>query len=217
MQTSTRASLDELTSTHLAGYALALAGVLLLVASLIFPSDFGADSYRELIGSVLGDGRWRPANVLFLLRMLSSTFALWTLLDSPRGREDTRVMALARAGAVAAALLSVGMACFVAAYSERALYVAGGATPLFELAETIDSVGWPIFGLALAGLALLLSREWRVTPVWAAWLAAAGGVAIGLAGLLGAGLHVLAGTYLNGLGLLLWAWFIWAGLRLARQ
>jgi hypothetical protein len=201
---------------RLAGAGLLLAGVGLLVASVTFPTETNADSYRELTAAVLNDARWQVANWFFLVSMLIVSVALWALADSRVLIDEPRAVLAVRAMLVSAIFLSVDMAVLVAAYSEREAYRAGELTPLVDLGGTMDAIGWPIFGLGAAALALILSREHRVTPGWAGILGALGGLTIGLAALFTAGFHVVDAAVLYVPGVLLWAWFIWAGLNLLR-
>jgi hypothetical protein len=206
----------DTTTLRLAGLGLLLSGVGLLAASFIFPTALDADSYRELTATVLNDGRWKIANWCFLLSMLTMAVTLWLLADSGYLGGDRRVKLALRAGIVSSIFLSVDMAVLVTAYHERAAYRAGEPTPLVDLGGTMDAVGWPVFGVALAVLVWVAGREHGLTPDWAAVAGAVGALTVGLAALTTAGLHWKDGAYLYVPGLLLWAWLVWAGVALLR-
>ena len=67
---------------RVAGAGLGLSGIGLLIASVIFPTDTGANSYRELTSSVLNNSRWQVANWFFLVSMLLVSVTVWALIDS---------------------------------------------------------------------------------------------------------------------------------------
>lgn len=194
---------------RLGGVLLALAGVPFLLAGILHPH--GEGSFEEATAAMLHGATWPVAHWLGLIAMIVVVWAMWLLVDAGW----TRGSAVAQAGARLTILSGVFMAVQMAAEigAGHSADAAGRAAPLIDLIEAMQVVGWPALGLGFALLALGATHS---APRPVSVLAAVGGLAVGLAGILVMGLHIVPAAPLFAGTNLLVPWIVWAGLRAAR-
>ncbi|MBW3570344.1 MAG: hypothetical protein KY467_04495 [Gemmatimonadetes bacterium] len=140
--------------------------------------------------------------------------AVWLLVDAGWAAGSVAAGAGARLAIVSTLFMSVQWAIEIAARGALEAYAASEAAPMVDLIDVMQAVGWPGLGL---GFGLLAAGVRGAAPRWITMLGVVGAVAIGLAGLLAQGLHILqAGVLFLG-GNLLALWMVWAGIRAARD
>ena len=194
------------------GALLAAAGVPFLLAGLLHPHGTGS-SYEEGTASMLQGGTWSAAHWFGLVAMVLLVWAVWLLVDAGWTRGSAMAHAGARLTILAGVFMAVQMAVEVGAGASVAEHAAGRPAPLVDLLEVMQVVGWPALG---GGIALLSLGAKHAAPRLVAVLAAAGGVAAGLGGVLVMGLHLLPAAPLFAGTNALVPWIVWAGLRAAR-
>lgn len=205
--------MDDMSRLRRSGGALlALAGVPFLLAGILHPHGEGS-SFEEGTASMLQGSTWSLAHWLGMVAMFVVVWAVWLLIDA--GWTDRSV--LARAGArltiLSGLFMTVQMAAEIGVGESADAHAAGEPAPLLDLLEAMQVIGWPAFGLGFAMLALGVTGS---APRLVSVLAAVGGVAAGLGGILVMGLHILPAAPLFAGTNLLVPWIIWAGVRAAR-
>lgn len=156
--------------------------------------------------SWIGDPLWGPSHALILLAAVALPFGLVGLARS--GPLSTLGRRVAWAAAGVSVLFVVESVPHLLATTEAAAVAAGEATPFLDAHLVGAVIVYPLFGLAVATLALVSAR--RLTHPVVAGLGALGALAFGFApiavGPLGLDLGVLFS------GSLLWTgWFLTAG------
>lgn len=194
------------------GLALAVGGVGFFAAGALHPQGDQSGSFRETIASMLQDPTWALAHSVALVSALVLAYGVWLLARS--GRTDGRVGRTGGRLAIAGlTLMAVEFVVEIAAVSQVEAYAAGDPAFLVELTEPMQAIGWPALGVGFAMLAL---GSPALAPRWVAVLGSLGALAIGVAGILVEGFHVLEVAPLFAGGNVLAIWMIVAGVRLAR-
>jgi hypothetical protein len=160
---------------------------------------------------MLHGATWSLAHWIGLVAMIVVVWAVWLLVDAGWTRSSAVAHAGARLTILAGLFMAVQMAVEIGA--GHSADAAGRAAPLVDLIEAMQVVGWPALGLGFALLALGVTDS---APRPVSVLAAVGGLAVGLAGILVMGLHILAAAPLFAGTNLLVPWIVWAGVRAAR-
>jgi hypothetical protein len=194
------------------GALLALAGVPFLLAGMLHPHGEGS-SFEEGTASMLKGSTWSVAHWFGLVSMIVVVWAVWLLVDAGWTRDSAVGHAGARLTILSGTFMAVQMAAEIGAGRYADTYAAGQPAPLIDLLEAMQVVGWPAFGVGIALLALGVTHS---APRPVAVLAAIGGVAAGLGGVVVMGFHVLSAAPLFAGTNLLVPWVVWAGMRVAR-
>jgi hypothetical protein len=192
---------------RLGGALLAPAGVLFLLAGVLHPHGKGS-SFEQASAAMLQDSTWLLSHWLGLAALLVLAWAVWLLVDAGWTGRSAVAQAGARLTILSAGFMAVQTAVEVAAQQFADAYAAGEAEPLFELLEVMQVLGWPALG---AGVALLALGTARSAPRLVSAAAAVGGVAVGVAGVLVMGLHIMSVAPLFAGTNLVTLWIIWAG------
>ena len=201
-------------TSGLGGWLLAIGGVGFFLAGALHPQPNGASGFHEAMVSMLANPRWPAAHWTALVSGLLLVWALWLLVDGGWMADSLGALAGARLATIATLFMSVEWSVELAARAGTAAYARGESVPMASLVDAMQAVGWPALG---AGFALLAACARGATPRWLSIVGAVGAVALGLAGLLAQGLHIVqAGVLFLG-GHLLSLWMVWAGVRLTRQ
>lgn len=205
---------DEARVGRLAGALLAVGGVGFFLAGALHPQPpRGTPDFHDAMTSMLSHPLWPASHWVALGSGLLLAWAVSLLEEDGHTRGSLAARAGARLAIVAALFMSVQWAVEIAARGALDAYAQRGVSPMVALVDAMQAVGWPAFGL---GFGLLAAGLAGVTPRWVALLGAIGAGAVGLAGLLAQGLHLLqAGVLFLG-GNLLALWMVWAGVRVAR-
>jgi len=203
---------DVLALRRLAGGALAVGAIGFALAGALHPSA-SAGSLREATTAILRDPIWPVPHWIGLVTFLLLATTAWLLVDAGVTRDSVLAQAGARVIAVGSLFMAVQAAAEVVAPSELEALVAGEPTPLVELIETMQAVGWPAFAAGWILLAVGCGRRLAPRPVVA--LAVVGAAALGIAGVLVEGLGVVSAAPLFQATALLTLWLLWAGVRLS--
>jgi hypothetical protein len=206
---------SEIRAGQVGGLLLAIGGIGFLLAGVLHPRPHAVGlEFHDAMTSMLSHPLWPAAHWIALVTGLVLAWAVWMLVDARW--VDNSVAAHAGAGLtiVSTVFMSVQWAVEIAARGALETYAAGEAVPIAHLIDVMQAVGWPGLGL---GFGLLATGMREVAPRWLRILAAVGGAAIALAGLLAQGLHILqAGVLFLG-GNFLALWMVWAGIRIIRD
>ena len=194
------------------GALLALASVPFLLAGMLHPRGEGS-SFEEGTASMLQGSTWSVAHWFGLVSMIVVVWAVWLLVDAGWTKDSAVGHAGARLTIFSGTFMAVQMAAEIGAGRYADAYAAGQPAPLIDLLEAMQVVGWPALGVGFALLALGVTRS---APRPVSVLAAIGGVAAGLGGIVVMGLHVLPAAPLFAGTNLLVPWIVWAGVRAAR-
>ena len=195
------------------GTLLALAGAPFLLAGILHPHGEGS-SFEEGTASMLQGSTWSLAHWFGLVAMIVVVWAVWLLVDAGWTRSSAVAQAGARLTILSGAFMAVQMAAEIGARQSADAYAAGRPAPLIDLLEAMQVIGWPALGL---GFALMALGATEAAPRPVSVLAAVGGVAAGLGGILVMGLHILPAAPLFAGTNLLVPWIVWAGVRAARR
>lgn len=201
----------EQTVRRAAGAVFGAGGAALFVTGLLHPQgDRGG--YHNTIAAFLHDPHWPIAHWLGLVAMLPVACALWVLIDTGWTRETALAWFGGRLLLVALFFMSIEFAVELTSEHAADAYAAGQVVPLVDLAEPMQTVGFPALGLGMAALALGLRRA---APRWLAILAALGATVTSVGAVLVEGFHMSTlGLAFAGLALPT-LWMAWAGVRLA--
>ncbi len=202
-------------SSRIGGLLLAVGGAGFFAAGVLHPQPpADINGFREAMTSMLAHRLWPLAHWTALITGLVLIWALWLLVDDGWTESSATARAGARLAIISGGFMSVQWAVEIAARSALEGYSTGEAAPIIDLIDAMQAVGWPAFAL---GFGLLAAGTPASAPRWVEILGMVGAAALGLAGLLAQGLHILqAGVLFLG-GHLLAFWMIWAGVRLARR
>ena len=202
-------------SGRLGGLLLAIGGAGFVAAGVLHPTPApGINEFHGAMTSMLGNPLWPVAHWIALATGLVLTWALWLLMDHGWMDHSVAGRAGARLALISTLFMSVQWAVEIAARSALEGYSRGEAAPMIALIDAMQAIGWPALAL---GFGLLAAGVPAASPRWLAVLAMTGAAALGLAGLLAQGLHILqAGVLFLG-GHLVALWMIWSGIRTARS
>jgi hypothetical protein len=195
---------------RLGGLLLAVGGVGFLLGGALHPIPRNAETFHDAMVSMLSNPLWPAAHWIELVAGLVLVWALLLLVDSGWANGSVGALAGARLATVGTLFMSVQWAVEIAARSALDAYTGGAAVPIASLIDAMQAVGWPALGF---GFALLAASVPASAPRLVVILGAAGAVALGLAGLLAQGLHIVQAGVLFPGGHLLALWMIWAGIR----
>jgi len=157
---------------------------------------------------------WSLAHWLGLVAMIVVVWAVWLLVDAGWTRSSAVAHAGARLTILSGVFMAVQMAAEIGAGQAADASAAGRPATLIDLVEVMQVIGWPAFGMGFALLALGVTHS---APRLVSVLAAVGGVAAGLGGILVMGLHFLPAAPLFAGTNLLVPWIVWSGARAARR
>lgn len=195
------------------GALLAAAGIPFLLAGVLHPHGEGA-TFEAGTASMLQVATWSAAHWFGLVAMILLVWAVWLLVDAGWTRRSAMAHAGARLTILAGLFMAAQMAVEIGAGRSADAYAAGEAAPLVDLLEAMQVVGWPAFGV---GIALLALGATHAAPRLVSVLAAVGGVAAALGGILVEGLHILLAAPLFAGTIALVPWIVWSGVRAARR
>jgi hypothetical protein len=193
------------TRRKLGALCFAVAGLAFIVVGMLHPHVDGPTDYNVVIATMLQAPIWVAAHKTATATGLLLATALWLLIDVDFGRESIWSDGGSRLALVATLFMTVDFSVEAAAKS---------STALLALVDQMQSVGWPAFGL---GYALVAAGAKNAAPLAVRCIGAAGALAMGLAGLLVVGLHILYLEPLFAGGFFLGLWMMWAGVRTARS
>ncbi|WP_329375602.1 hypothetical protein [Streptomyces sp. NBC_01483] len=187
------------------GWLLLVGGAAFLVGGGMHPRVDAPDGgAKERLRVMFEDGDWYPSQALMLAGTACIAAALVALVRRrlPAGAPSRYAAVVA---AVGAALASVALLVHLLAAGEADRLAGGGDTPITDALVVVDTIAIPVFGLAIAALALLgaLTRS-------------LGNVVVAIPGVVGgAGYALAAGTILisdrldglfpTAIGIALWA------------
>lgn len=177
LHTSAMNSASRAGSTGWWPFALIVGAVALLIGGLLHPEEDPALSGHAATAAWIGDPLWVPSHSLILLSSVLFALGLFGLL---RARPDLPATTR-RAGwvAVAGAVLSVvENVPHLAASFESEAAAAGHATPFLNTHAVLALVAFPLFGFAVAALAVFSGRH-LTHPAFAV-AAVIGGICWGL-------------------------------------
>lgn len=202
-------------SGQIGGLLLAAGGVGFFAAGVLHPQPpSGLNGFREAMTSMLAHPLWPLAHWTALVTGLVLVWAVWLLVDDGWTDHSVVARAGARLAIISALFMSIQWAVEIAARGALEGYSTGEAAPMVDLIDAMQAVGWPALAL---GFGLLAAGVPGSAPRWLVVMAMVGAAALGLAGLLAQGLHLLqAGVLFLG-GHLLALWMVWAGIRVARS
>lgn len=197
------------------GLLLAAGGVGFFLSGVLHPQpQEGVQGFRDAMTSMLSHPLWPWAHWIALGTGLVLVWAVWLLLDAGWVAGSVAARAGARLAIVSTLFMSVQWSVEIAAGGALEAYAASEAAPMVDLIDVMQAVGWPGLGL---GFGLLAAGVRAAAPRWVAMLGVVGAAAVGLAGLLAQGLHILQAGILFLGGNLLALWMVWAGIRAVRN
>ncbi|HEX2281123.1 MAG TPA: hypothetical protein VHG52_05100, partial [Thermomicrobiales bacterium] len=199
-----------------AGVLAVISGVTTILAGALHPSPTDATTMHEAVMEMTASSNWDAAHWASLIGFPLVAVTLALLIEAPHLTGRTTVLGLARVAMLGALFMSVEAAVHLVSGGERAQLAAGEPTPLLDVSQHMQSVGWPWFGLAIAGLALAGIQNKALSGRWPGIIGAVGGVALAMGGLLTEGLEVIQAGILFPLGMLMSLWLFWVGIRLSR-
>ena len=164
------------------GWGLAAAGALFLFGGMLHPhEDPPGASLEERLHVMYDDPAWYPAHALLLAGTALIAVSL-VLLVRRRLLADVPAAHLAATVAAAAAVLaSLGMVLHLFAAGDAGRIAAGRSTPLTDVHLVVETITVPLFGFAIAVLAVVGAA----TRSLGNWLTA-------LFGVVGGGAYALA-------------------------
>lgn len=198
---------------RIGGGVFAVGGAFTLVGSAMHPTG-GSGDYQASIAEQLANPIGTPAAWLTLIGSLLLAWGVWTLMDSAWRQAAPVVRAGARLAIIGASLLVVESAATLAMRTVAEQYAAGAPVPMVRLSEALYAGCLPALML---GVLLVNLGGRRLAPVAIRVIGAVGMVALGLAGPLVDGIHIIALWPLYLGGVLVCIWIIWAGVREARH
>lgn len=203
-------------SMFVIGLLAILSGIATLLAGVLHPSPTDATTMHDAVMEMTASGNWDAAHWASLIGfpLLAVTLAL--LIDAPHLAGRTIVLGLARVAMLGALFMAVEAAVHLVSGGERPQLAMGEPTPLLDVSQHMQTVGWPWFGLGIAGLALAGVQGKALSGRWAGFIGAIGGIALAMGGFLTEGLEVIQAGILFPVGLLMSLWLIWIGVRLSR-
>jgi hypothetical protein len=188
---------------RLGALCFALGGLGFFITGALHPHVEGPTDYRVVLSTMMGAPVWVAAHEIAIVTGLILATALWLLIDADFGRESLWSDLGSRLALVAMIFMTV----------EFSVEAAAKASPiLLELVDPMQMIGWPALCF---GYALLAAGARNAAPIAVRCIGVVGATAMGLAGILVVGMHVL---YLEPLflgGFFLALWMMWAGVRTA--
>ncbi|WP_369244385.1 hypothetical protein [Streptomyces sp. R41] len=188
------------------GWLLLAGGTAFLVGGGMHPRVDAPDGgAKERLRIMFEDGGWYPSQALMLAGTACIAAALITLVRRrlPAGAPSVRYAAMV--AAVGAALASVALLVHLLAAGEADRLVGGGATPITDTLVVVDTIAIPLFGLAIAALALAGALTRSLGNVVVAIPGVVGGVGYAFA----AGTILISdrldGLFPTAIGIALWA------------
>lgn len=203
--------------TFVAGLLAVASGVATLLAGVLHPSPTEAGSMRDAVLEMTASASWDVAHWASLIGFPLLVVTLALLLETPRLEQHNTLRALVRVSMAGALFMAVEATVHLVSVSERQQLVAGDPTPLLEVSRRMQTIGWPWFGLGMAGLALVGMQGRVLCGRWAGIVGVLGGLAFAAGGSLTEGLAVIQAGILFPVGLLLSLWLMWVGIRLVRS
>ncbi len=203
--------------TLVTGLLAIASGVATLVSGVLHPSPTDAATMRDAVLEMTASANWDAAHWASLIGFPLVAVTLALLLDAPRLAHHVTLRTLVRVSMAGALFMAVEAAVHLVSVSERQQLVAGDPTPLLEVSRHMQTVGWPWFGLGMAGLALASMQGHVLCGRWAGIMGALGGIAFAAGGFLTEGLGIIQAGVLFPVGLLLSLWLMWVGIRLVRS
>lgn len=187
------------------GWLLLVGGAAFLVGGGMHPRVDAPDGgAKERLRVMFEDGDWYPSQALMLAGTACIAAALVALVRRrlPAGAPSRYAAVVA---AVGAALASVALLVHLLAAGEADRLAGGGATPITDALVVVDTIAIPVFGLAIAALALLGALTRSLGNVVVAIPGVVGGVGYALA----AGTILISdrldGLFPTAIGIALWA------------
>jgi hypothetical protein len=169
-------------ASALVAWGLLAGGALFFLGGSLHPKEDPPDvTVKEHIHVMVDDPAWYPSHAVLLLGMGLMAVSLVALVRSGRFA-DVRAARLARAAAAATAIGTAGMLLHLVVATEADALASGGSTPLVDLHVVVETITVPLFGLAIAALALVGGRAHSLGNRATAVLGVVGGVAYALAG-----------------------------------
>ena len=185
----------------LGALCFAVGGVGFFLTGALHPHVDGPTDYRVVLSTMMSAPVWVAAHEIAIVTGLVLATALWLLIDADFGRESLWSDVGSRLALVATMFMS----------AEFSVEAAAKASPvLLALVDPMQTIGWPALCL---GYALLAAGAKNAAPFAVRCVGVVGAAAMGLAGILVVGLHVLNLEPLFLGGFLLALWMMWAGVR----
>jgi hypothetical protein len=174
---------DQNRTPRLVGWALLAGGLTFFVGGAMHPEEDPPDAtLKEHLHAMYEDGNWYPGHGLLLVGTALIALALVALARSGALAQvrAAHTAAMAAAGASVLAVLAAFLHLVMASEGDR--IAAGDTTPLTDANLVVESIAAPLFGLAVAWLAIVGSRTGTLGGRSAAVLAVLGGVPYAIAG-----------------------------------
>jgi hypothetical protein len=200
---------------QVAGRLTAVAGILFIAGGALHPAVTRHVSFARHTANMLARGTWLPSHSLLLVSLIVLGGGLARLRRSCG--DDARLEAVVLVAMAAIGLGALELVFHLAAKVERADLLAGRHVPIVATHEALAVVAYPIYGIALAAVAVELARTKGGIFRSVALLGIAGGILHGIA----APLVVLSRdqdlSFLFKGAVLLGIWMVIAGAALARR
>jgi hypothetical protein len=166
------------------GWVLAAGGALFFVGGMLHPKDDPPGlTLKELLRLMYDDPAWYPAHVFLLAGTALIAEALAALARRRSLADVPAAQAAVTVAAAAAVLAATGMVLHLAAATDADRIAAHQSTPLTDVHIVVETITVPLFGLAIAVLAVIGAT----TGTLGNWLTA-------LFGVVGGGAYALAGA-----------------------
>lgn len=190
--------------------AFVLSGVAMIAGGPQHPSPDLALSFHESTAVMLANPRWVPSHVGLLASYVLLFLALWLWGRQAQPAGATRTWL--RFALVAVGFGIVEMVFHTAAVVDLESLRQGGSTPILTTHLVLAALVNPVFGVAVAGIAVRGAIDRQLGSLWVAWMAVAGGLIYGLASAYVVATHDQRVSPLFAIGASLMAfWFLFAG------
>lgn len=170
-------------SQLLIGWTLLAGGVLFLAGGPLHPKeDPPGVSVKEHLRVMYEDPAWFAAHAVLLAGMVLIAVGLVGLARTRALAAEPRAHTAAVVAAFAAAVGAPAMLLHLVAAADADRLAAGAATPLTDVQVVVETITVPLFGFAVAALAVLGAATRTIGNRVTAVLGALGGIGYGLAG-----------------------------------
>ena len=169
-------------AARLPGVAFVVSGILLLVGGQLHPrADISLDFDAARAG-MLAESLWRVSHVLTLAGIVLVGVALLLILRSGGLASHRSFQLLAVVAFGGTSLHAVEMLPHIFQNMETAEVLSGGSTPINDIQLVLQAISNPVFGIGIAGLAVVGARTRYIGHWTVAVLAVLGGLAFAVAG-----------------------------------
>ena len=161
---------------------LVVAGVLLLVGGQLHPRPDITLNFDAARAGMLAESLWRVSHVVNLAGIVLVGVALLLILQSGGLASHRRLQLLAVVAFGGALLHALEMLPHIFQNMETAEVLSGGSTPINDIQLVLQAISNPVFGIGIAGLAVVGARTGYLGHWTVALLAVLGGLAFAAAG-----------------------------------